>query len=166
MISRSKKFSAAARTWTSASPGPATGSGISPKTKSSDVPARVHRRAFIALDYGPGFQIPSAFRRNDRVAGGLVQGGGCDIRPSNSRFWPIISLYLGRFLICVFTFPARGPMRLDRSSHFLVLSLLAAAAAALPSVATAQSRPAANPAAQATLLGQFGDWGAYMASPG
>ena len=26
--------------------------------------------------------------------------------------------------------------------------------------------PAANPAAQATLLGQFGDWGAYTATPG
>jgi invasion protein IalB len=49
----------------------------------------------------------------------------------------------------------------------MILSLLAGAAAALPSVAAAQSRPAvANPTAQATLLGQYGDWGAYTASPG
>jgi invasion protein IalB len=45
--------------------------------------------------------------------------------------------------------------------------VLAAAVAVLPSIATAQPRPAAtNPAAQATLLGQYGDWGAYTASPG
>ena len=48
-----------------------------------------------------------------------------------------------------------------------ILSLLTAATIALPSVAAAQPKPpAANPAAQATLLGQFGDWGAYTASPG
>jgi len=40
----------------------------------------------------------------------------------------------------------------------------------LPCAATAQQRPAApapaaNPTAQATLLGQFGDWGAYTAAP-
>ena len=39
-----------------------------------------------------------------------------------------------------------------------------AAAVAIPAAVSAQ--PAANPAAQATLLGQFGDWGAYTASPG
>jgi invasion protein IalB len=44
--------------------------------------------------------------------------------------------------------------------------LLAAAGFALPSLALAQQpKPAANPTAQATLLGQFGDWGAYSASP-
>ena len=37
----------------------------------------------------------------------------------------------------------------------------------LPSAALAQPKPgAANPGAQATLLGQFGDWGAYTATPG
>jgi invasion protein IalB len=42
-----------------------------------------------------------------------------------------------------------------------VLSLL------LPQAAAAQpAKPAANPTAQATLLGQYGDWGAYTASPG
>jgi invasion protein IalB len=47
------------------------------------------------------------------------------------------------------------------------LLLIAAAAVALPSLASAQSRQAAaSPTAQATLLGQYGDWGAYMASPG
>jgi invasion protein IalB len=46
-----------------------------------------------------------------------------------------------------------------------VLLALAAAALALPATALAQSR-AANPTAQATLLGQYGDWGAYTASPG
>jgi invasion protein IalB len=41
------------------------------------------------------------------------------------------------------------------------------AVAALPSLALAQAaKPPANPAAQATLLGQYGDWGAYAASPG
>jgi invasion protein IalB len=35
-----------------------------------------------------------------------------------------------------------------------------------PTVARAQPKPPANPAAQATLLGQYGDWGAYTASPG
>ncbi len=49
----------------------------------------------------------------------------------------------------------------------LVLLPLLAAAAALPSAAMAQQRAAtANPTAQATLLGQYGDWGAYTASPG
>ena len=48
-----------------------------------------------------------------------------------------------------------------------ILSLQIAAAIALASAAAAQPKPpAANPAAQATLLGQFGDWGAYTASPG
>jgi len=40
------------------------------------------------------------------------------------------------------------------------------AAAAVPAAAHAQPKPAANPTAQATLLGQYGDWGAYTASPG
>jgi len=48
-----------------------------------------------------------------------------------------------------------------------VLPLLVAAAIAVPSAAWAQSRTsAANPTSQATLLGQYGDWGAYTASPG
>ncbi len=46
----------------------------------------------------------------------------------------------------------------------LALPLLAAIA--LPSLALAQAKPPANPTAQATLLGQYGDWGAYTASPG
>jgi invasion protein IalB len=46
----------------------------------------------------------------------------------------------------------------------LALPLLAAVA--LPSLALAQAKPPANPTAQATLLGQYGDWGAYTASPG
>jgi invasion protein IalB len=46
------------------------------------------------------------------------------------------------------------------------LVLLVAAAAVLPAAASAQPKPAANPTAQATLLGQYGDWGAYSASPG
>ena len=49
----------------------------------------------------------------------------------------------------------------------LALPLLAAVTVlALPSLALAQAKPPANPTAQATLLGQFGDWGAYTASPG
>lgn len=51
--------------------------------------------------------------------------------------------------------------------NFLVLLPLLAVAATLPSAATAQPRTAAtSPTAQATLLGQYGDWGAYTASPG
>jgi invasion protein IalB len=49
--------------------------------------------------------------------------------------------------------------------HFL--PLLVATSLALPVAAAAQPRPsAANPASQATQLGQYGDWGAYTASPG
>jgi invasion protein IalB len=55
-------------------------------------------------------------------------------------------------------------MRAMMSRRFL-LPLLAVAGAALPSLALAQPKPAANPTAQATLLGQFGDWGAYSAAP-
>ena len=46
----------------------------------------------------------------------------------------------------------------------LALPLLAAIA--IPSLALAQAKPPANPTAQATLLGQYGDWGAYSATPG
>jgi invasion protein IalB len=47
-------------------------------------------------------------------------------------------------------------------------ALLMATALTLPTAAAAQPKPAttSNPASQATLLGQFGDWGAYTASPG
>jgi invasion protein IalB len=48
----------------------------------------------------------------------------------------------------------------------LAVPLLAIAALAMPSLAAAQPKVAANPTAQATLLGQYGDWGAYTASPG
>jgi hypothetical protein len=37
---------------------------------------------------------------------------------------------------------------------------------AAPKPAAPATQPAANPTAGATLLGQFGDWGAYTASPG
>jgi invasion protein IalB len=73
-------------------------------------------------------------------------------------------------------------MTLKRHLRF-VPPLLIAAALAIPTAATAQQAPAAqkpaapkpaaaakpaaaNPTAQATSLGQFGDWGAYTASPG
>jgi invasion protein IalB len=39
------------------------------------------------------------------------------------------------------------------------------AAAAMPGAAMAEPKPQ-DPTAQATLLGQFGDWGAYTATPG
>ena len=52
----------------------------------------------------------------------------------------------------------------DRSNR---LSLVVATAILLaPAAAVAQPKPPANPAAQATLLGQYGDWGAYAATPG
>ncbi len=62
--------------------------------------------------------------------------------------------------------------------HLLVPSTLIAAAVAMTTPASAQqlaqaaqkpaaTKPAApSPTAQATLLGQFGDWGAYTATPG
>jgi invasion protein IalB len=49
------------------------------------------------------------------------------------------------------------------------IALLTAAAVAAPCAALAQAKkPAAksDPTEQAVLLGQFGDWGAYKASPG
>jgi invasion protein IalB len=63
-------------------------------------------------------------------------------------------------------------MLFDRSGLLLALVALA-----VPAAAVAQPKPPANPApapkpaaasptAQATLLGQYGDWGAYTASPG
>ena len=39
-------------------------------------------------------------------------------------------------------------------------------AAAFPEVASAQAKKKGDPSDQAVLLGQFGDWGAYTASPG
>lgn len=56
-------------------------------------------------------------------------------------------------------------MRLTPNRFALPL-MAVAAGLALPSLAFAQPKPPANPAAQATLLGQYGDWGAYSASPG
>jgi invasion protein IalB len=66
-------------------------------------------------------------------------------------------------------------MTLKRHFQFFP-PLLIAAAFALSTAATAQQAPAApkpaakpaaaSPTAQATLLGQYGDWGAYTASPG
>ena len=66
----------------------------------------------------------------------------------------------------------RGQMRLTpnrRAKKFalngLALPLLAAAAwIVVPTVAVTQPKPG-GPTAQATLLGQYGDWGAYTASP-
>src|SRR5687768_13659299 len=79
---------------------------------------------------------------------------------------PIISLYLEGLIMCVRPLP-RGPMTIERFSRPFSLLLLAGATLALASAAMAQPRPAAtNPASQATLLGQYGDWGAYTASPG
>jgi len=57
-------------------------------------------------------------------------------------------------------------MQLNRHNLFL-RPLLIVAAVALPSAAMAQPRAAAtNPNSQATLLGQYSDWGAYTAMPG
>jgi invasion protein IalB len=57
-------------------------------------------------------------------------------------------------------------MNLNRHRRLLP-PLLVAAACIWPTAAMPQSRPgAASPAAQATLLGQFADWGAYSAAPG
>jgi invasion protein IalB len=55
-------------------------------------------------------------------------------------------------------------MRLTTPNRLVLL--LAMSAVALPTGALAQAKPPANPTAQATLLGQFGDWGAYAATPG
>jgi invasion protein IalB len=55
-------------------------------------------------------------------------------------------------------------MRVNKPSSLVLLALAAAAIA--PAAAHAQPKPPANPTAQATLLGQYGDWGAYTATPG
>ena len=56
-------------------------------------------------------------------------------------------------------------MRVNKPNSLVLL--VVAAAAILPAAASAQPRTAAtNPTAQATLLGQYGDWGAYTANPG
>ena len=55
-------------------------------------------------------------------------------------------------------------MRVNKPNSLVLLALAAAAMA--PAAAHAQPKPAASPTAQATLLGQYGDWGAYTASPG
>jgi len=56
-------------------------------------------------------------------------------------------------------------MRVNKPNSLVLL--LVAAAAVLPAAAVAQPKPAnTNPTAQATLLGQYGDWGAYTANPG
>jgi len=46
------------------------------------------------------------------------------------------------------------------------IAILAASACALAVPAAAQQKKKPEPTDQATLLGQFGDWGAYKASPG
>jgi len=57
-----------------------------------------------------------------------------------------------------------------KPNHLLVPSMLIAAAVAMTvtmtATASAQKPAPASPTAQATLLGQFGDWGAYTATPG
>jgi invasion protein IalB len=47
-----------------------------------------------------------------------------------------------------------------------MIAILAASACAFTTAAAAQDKKKAEPTDQATLLGQFGDWGAYKASPG
>ncbi len=158
MISRSKKLSATASTRTTACPGPATGSGRSPMVRSSGVPARVQSRAFMAR--GSRFYMGS--RRPSRPVQSR-RGGGCDNSFFPLQILPFFSLYLQTIDASVRH--ARGPMRL--TPNRLALPLLAAGTVlALPSLALAQAKPPANPTAQATLLGQYGDWGAYTASPG
>src|ERR1700693_860149 len=46
------------------------------------------------------------------------------------------------------------------------ISILAASACAFSTAASAQTKPKADPTEQAVLLGQFGGWGAYTATPG
>jgi invasion protein IalB len=46
------------------------------------------------------------------------------------------------------------------------IAILAASACALAAPASAQDKKKSEPTEQATLLGQFGDWGAYKANPG
>lgn len=45
-------------------------------------------------------------------------------------------------------------------------SILLLAIASFSAIASAQQKKSANPADQAILLGQFGEWGAYKATPG
>lgn len=57
-------------------------------------------------------------------------------------------------------------MRLTPNRFALPLAVVAGLS--MPQLAFAQAKPpaAAGPTAQATLLGQYGDWGAYSATPG
>jgi len=58
------------------------------------------------------------------------------------------------------------PERPNRAGPALAGLALAVLALLWPAMALAQPKPSANPVAQATLLGQYGDWGAYAATPG
>jgi invasion protein IalB len=56
-------------------------------------------------------------------------------------------------------------MRLTPNRRVVLHILPLVVSAALASTAVAQPKPS-SPTAQATLLGQYGDWGAYTATPG
>ena len=57
--------------------------------------------------------------------------------------------------------------KICRSTAFAFFAASAVFSAAMsPNIAFAQAKKPASPADQAVLLGQFGDWGAYTASPG
>jgi invasion protein IalB len=53
-----------------------------------------------------------------------------------------------------------------KMTSLLRMTLVAVTASACAFVAAASAQPKPSPTDQATLLGQFGDWGAYKASPG
>jgi invasion protein IalB len=54
------------------------------------------------------------------------------------------------------------------TTYFLrvAIAMLAASACVVSTAASAQTKPKSDPTEQAVLLGQFGDWGAYKATPG
>src|SRR5215472_4885337 len=194
MINVSKKFSPTAATLATTSPGAATGSGISASTRSSGAPKRWQRMAFTGArslercrhaiprrrwlkDKGRDSGITFFVCILWRVADGAVHS------PSHCRIPQAVHAVCG--------FPASdcssrqggGPMtgmRCATTALILATSLASVAFAQQPpqqqpqKPAATPSKPAATAAApaapagdaQPTLLGQYGDWGAYTASPG
>ena len=55
---------------------------------------------------------------------------------------------------------------MNTTTLFRILIVLMSACLCTASASAQQKKAAANPTDQAVLLGQFGDWGAYRASPG
>src|SRR5215831_8302318 len=149
---------------------------MSASTRSSGVPKRWQRTAFMGQE---SLEIVS----EAHSGGGTARRG----MPYDSRAMYIIARgQLGRFAFTLpnsasssrysrfaawraGTLPGGRPMSAIRYAVLiLVTSLASVAFAQQPPKPAASAAAPATPAgdAQPTLLGQYGDWGAYTASPG